>query len=377
MPEIDYRVDRAVAVISFANPPVNGLSHAVRAGIAAALERAQADPAVRAIVLTGAGGLFSGGADIREFGTPASTAEPTLRQLIDLVETSAKPVVAAIAGTCLGGGLELALAAHYRVASADAKLGLPEVKLGLLPGAGGTQRLPRLVGVERAIDMIVSGEPVPATSLANTALLDHVVDGDPLAGAVELAASADVATRPPPRTRDIPLDEPNARGPVRGRSGQAQDGSGPCCRRRCARWTRSKRRADRSMKDLPIERRAFLELMETPESKGLRHAFFAERAAGKVDGITPSTPVRPLDQAAVIGAGTMGAGIAVALLDAGIPLWLVEADQAALDRGLARIAGIYDGQVKKGRLTAERTGSPPGAAPADPLLRRPSARPMW
>ena len=210
MPEIDYRVDRAVAVISFANPPVNGLSHAVRAGISAALERAQADPAVRAIVLTGAGGLFSGGADIREFGTPASTAEPTLRQLIDLVETSAKPVVAAIAGTCLGGGLELAMAAHYRVASADAKLGLPEVKLGLLPGAGGTQRLPRLVGVEQAIDMIVerragAGEGPGETPRCSIAWWTAIR----CAAAVELAASAEVATTPPPRTRDIPLDQPN------------------------------------------------------------------------------------------------------------------------------------------------------------------------
>jgi 3-hydroxyacyl-CoA dehydrogenase len=209
MPEIHYRIDRAVAVISFANPPVNGLSHAVRVALVAALERAQADPIVRAIVLTGAGGLFSGGADIREFGTPASMAEPTLGQLIDLVETSPKPVIAAIAGTCLGGGLELALAAHYRVAGADARLGLPEVKLGLLPGAGGTQRLPRLVGVERALDLIVSGEPLPAKDLANTALLDRVVDGDLLVAAVDLAASNEVTTRPPPRTRDIPLDEPN------------------------------------------------------------------------------------------------------------------------------------------------------------------------
>ncbi|MBA2459863.1 MAG: enoyl-CoA hydratase/isomerase family protein, partial [Gemmatimonadales bacterium] len=204
-----YRLDRAVAIISFLNPPVNGLAHDVRAGIARALERAQTDPSARAIVLTGAGGLFSAGADIREFGTPASTADPTLRRLIDLLETSAKPVIAAIAGTCLGGGLELTLGAHYRVASADARLGLPEVKLGLLPGAGGTQRLPRLVGVERAIDMIASGEPVPATALANTALLELVVDGDPLAGAVELAASTRVATEPPPRTRDIPLHEPS------------------------------------------------------------------------------------------------------------------------------------------------------------------------
>jgi 3-hydroxyacyl-CoA dehydrogenase len=350
VPEIDYRVDRAVAVISFVNPPVNGLSQAVRAGISAAVERAQADSAVRAIVLTGAAGLFSGGADIREFGTPASMADPTLRQLIHQVETSAKPVVAAIAGSCLGGGLELALAAHYRVASADAKLGLPEVKLGLLPGAGGTQRLPRLVGVETAIDMIVSGEPVAAAGLANMALLAHVVDGNPLAGAVELAASAPVATRPPPRTRDIPLNEPNLT---------------PLCEAARARLNTQRPLLPAPLRavdaieaagkpfdeGLAIERRAFLELMETPESKGLRHAFFAERAARKVDGVTPSTPVRPLDLAAVVGAGTMGTGIAVALLDAGIPLWLVEADQAALDRGLARIAGIYEGQVKKGKLT--------------------------
>ncbi|HEX3235922.1 MAG TPA: 3-hydroxyacyl-CoA dehydrogenase NAD-binding domain-containing protein [Gemmatimonadales bacterium] len=349
MGEIDYRVDRGVAVITFANPPVNGLSHAVRAGISAALERARTDPSVRAVVLTGAGGLFSGGADIREFGTPASTADPTLRRLVELVETSAKPVVAAIAGTCLGGGLELAMAAHYRVARADAKLGLPEVKLGLLPGAGGTQRLPRLVGVARAIEMIVSGEAVPATAVAHTALLDQVTDGDPLTQAVDLAASTAVATGPPPRVRDIPLDEPNlatlcqaARAtletarpllpaPVRAVDAIAAAG-GPFD------------------EGLATERQTFLELMESPESKGLRHAFFAERAAGKVDGITPSTAIRRLERAAVIGAGTMGAGIAVALLDAGIPLWLVETDQAALDRGLARIAGIYDAQVRKGKL---------------------------
>jgi 3-hydroxyacyl-CoA dehydrogenase len=348
--KIDYRVDRAVAVISFANPPVNGLSHAVRAGISAALERAQADPSLRAIVLTGADGLFSAGADIREFGTPASTADPTLRRLIDLVETSAKPVIAAIAGTCLGGGLELALAAHYRVASADAKLGLPEVKLGLLPGAGGTQRLPRLVGVERAIDMIVSGEPVPATGLANTALLDQVVDGDPLSRAVELAASAEVATRPPPRTRDIPLNQPSLAALCQAARARLITVRPPLPAP--LRAVDAIEAAGKAFDEgLAVERRAFLELMETPESKALRHAFFAERAAGKVDGITSSTPVRPLDQAAVIGAGTMGAGIAVALLDAGIPLWLVEADQAALDRGLARISGIYDGQVKKGKLT--------------------------
>ena len=350
MPQVDYQIRRAVAIIAFGNPPVNGLSHAVRSELAVALDRAAGDGAVRAIVLTGTGGLFSGGADIREFGTPAMLREPTLRQLIDTVETSRKPVIAAIAGPCLGGGLELALAAHYRVASADARLGLPEVKLGLLPGAGGTQRLPRLAGVETAIKMIVSGEPLPANLLEKTALLNRVVDGDPVAAAVELAAAPDVATRPPRRTRDIALDEPNLAAlceSARSRlKGQRPILPAPLCA------IDAIEAAGKPFEDgLAFERQAFLELMQTPESKALRHAFFAERAAGKVDDIGEATPVRPLDSAAVIGAGTMGVGIAVCLLNAGISLWLLEADQEALDRGLARIAGIYDGQIRKGKLT--------------------------
>ena len=352
MPAIDYRTDRNLALISFAGPPVNGLSHAVRAGITAALQQAQADPAVRAVVLTGAGGLFSAGADIRELGTPASAAEPTLRQVIDRVETSPKPVIAAISGACLGGGLELAMAAHYRVASADAKLGLPEVKLGLLPGAGGTQRLPRLVGVERAIGMIVSGEPVPARALADTRLLDRVVDGDPVAAAVELAISTEVSASPPPRTRDIPPVEPGLAAlcdAARGRIATQRPVPPAPLRAIDAIEAAGGPFAE----GVALERRAFLELMESPESKGLRHAFLAERAAGKVDGIGSDTPVRPLERAAVIGAGTMGAGIAVALLDAGLRVRVLEADQAALDRGLARIAGIYDAQVRKGKLSAD------------------------
>jgi 3-hydroxyacyl-CoA dehydrogenase len=347
---LDYHLDRNVAVVTFGNPPVNGLSHALRAGIADALARANSDESARAIVLTGAGDLFSGGADIREFGTPASTAEPTLRRLIERIEASAKPVVAAIAGTCLGGGLELAMGAHYRVATVEARLGLPEVKLGLLPGAGGTQRLPRLVGAGRAIEMIVGGEPVRAADLASSRLLDRVVEGDPLAEAVRLAIHA----RPPhPRARDLPLDEPRL--------------SALC------EETRTKARRQRPVLPAPlralevieasagpfdqgliVERRAFLELMETPESRGLRHAFFAERAAGKAEDVTPATRVRPIDRSAVIGAGTMGAGITVALLDAGIPVRLLETDQAALDRGVARIAGIYEGQLNKGRLTSDQ-----------------------
>jgi 3-hydroxyacyl-CoA dehydrogenase len=348
--EVGYLVDRTVAVITFSNPPVNGLSHAVRAGIAQAVERAEADPSIRSMILTGTGGLFSGGADIREFGTPASTADPTLRQLVELVETSAKPVVAAIAGTCLGGGLELAMAAHYRVASPNAKLGLPEVKLGLIPGAGGTQRLPRLTGIEKAIEMIVTGEPVAARDLGNTALLDRVVDGDLLVAAVDFAASDGVTAGAPRKTRDIPLDSSSLA--ILCQTGRARlESQRPRLPAPLRALDAIEAGSGSFDEGLAVERRAFLELTESPESKGLRHAFFAERAAGKVEGVTPSTPVRPLEQAAVIGAGTMGAGIAVALLDAGIPVWLVEADQAALDRGLARIAGVYDGQVKKGRLS--------------------------
>jgi 3-hydroxyacyl-CoA dehydrogenase len=339
-----------VAIVTFANPPVNGLSHGVRAGIAAALERAVADASVRAIVLTGGGGFFSGGADIREFGTPASQADPNLRQLIERIETSVKPVVAAIGGACLGGGLELAMAAHYRVASAGAKLGLPEVKLGLIPGAGGTQRLPRLVGIERAIHMITGGEPVSAADVADTTLVYRVVNGHLLDETTDLAASDDVARNPPPRARDIALD-PSALRPLVDAARATLVAARPLLPAPLRALDAIQAGATSFDDGLAVERSAFDELMSSPQSRGFRHAFLAERAAGKVEDITSATPVRPIERAAVIGAGTMGAGIAVALLDAGLPVGLVETDQAALDRGVARVAAIYDGQVKKGRLS--------------------------
>ena len=189
MHHVDYARDGAAAVMTISNPPVNSISHAVRSALLDALDRAAMDDGVRAVVLAGAGSLFSGGADIREFGTPAARAAPQLRDVIAAFEASAKPVIAAIGGLCLGGGFELALGCHYRVARADARVGLPEVTLGLLPGAGGTQRLPRLVGVETALNMILSGERVPARELAKTALFDRVVDGDPVRAALELAES--------------------------------------------------------------------------------------------------------------------------------------------------------------------------------------------
>ena len=351
MPLADFSLHSHTALITFANPPVNGLSHAVRAGLAAALARAAADPAVRAVVLAGAGGRFSAGADIREFNTPKATEQPTLRQLIAQVETSAKPVVAAIAGTCLGGGLELALAAHYRVASADATLGLPEVKLGLIPGAGGTQRLPRLVGADRAISMITSGTPVPAAELAGTALLDALVEGDPVPAALDLASSHQVRDTPPRRTCDILLAEPDlsARCEAARARLASQSPHLPAPRRALEAIAAS---AGPFEAGLALERQAFLELLDSPESKALRYAFFAERTAGRIAGEQGAAAGRRIERAAVIGAGTMGAGIAVCFLNAGIPVWLIETNAAALERGVARIAGIFDAQVQKGRLDA-------------------------
>ena len=340
-----------VAVVTFENPPVNGLSHAVRIGLARALDRATADPAVAVVVLAGGGLNFSAGADIREFGTAAATAEPTLRQVIAQVEESPKPVIAAIQGSCLGGGLELAMAAHYRIASRAATLGLPEVKLGLIPGAGGTQRLPRLVGPARAIDLILGGEPARAGALAESGLLDRVVSEGPVGEAIGFAEAESPAPR---RTRDRAVDS------------AAVAAACEAARGRLASERHLLPAQQRSVEavaavslpfddGLDVERRAFIELMQSPESKALRHAFLAERAAGKVMDLPADTPVRPVEQAAVIGAGTMGAGIAVALLDAGIPVWLLETDAGALARGRGRIAGIYEAQVQKGRLTpAER-----------------------
>ena len=275
--EVGSRLQGRVAVVTFDNPPVNGLSHAVRVGLARAVERAIADEAVAAVVLAGGSRHFSAGADIREFGTPAAIAEPTLRQLIELVEDAPKPVIAAIQGSCLGGGLELALAAHYRIAARDATLGLPEVKLGLIPGAGGTQRLPRLVAPARALELILGGEPVRATALGESGLLDRVVSGDPVEEAIAFAESE---SPPPRRTRDRAVD-PAA--------------LAACCEAARVRLSSERHPLPASLraveavaaaalpfdKGLTVERLAFVELMQSPESKALRHAFLAERAAGR------------------------------------------------------------------------------------------------
>ncbi|MDE2294999.1 MAG: enoyl-CoA hydratase/isomerase family protein [Gammaproteobacteria bacterium] len=347
--------DGRVAVVTFGEPPVNSLGLTTRRDLAAALDAAITDPATAAIVLGGANGLFSAGADITEFGTPKMLAAPNLIDLIALIEASPKPIVAAIEGTCLGGGFEIALGCNYRVAGSGARLGLPEVKLGLLPGAGGTQRLPRLVGVEPALNLILSGEPVPATAFKGSPLLDRIVEGPVVAAAVELANAKveELSGRAPPRVRNRPLREPALDAFL----GFARNSIKAAFPNYPAPLAIVDAIASAATQDfdagIAAERRWFSELLHGPVSGALRHLFFAERAAAKIPDVPESTPLREVKRVGVIGAGTMGTGITINFLNAGIPVVLLELGREALDKGVARIAETYEGQVRKGRLTKE------------------------
>ena len=351
-----YEVRGQVAVITLNNPPVNGLGHATRLAVAEGVERAENDPAIKAIVITGAGKAFSGGADIREFGSPKALAEPNLGSLINRVEACTKPVVAAIHSVAMGGGLELALGCHYRVTAPGAKIALPEVKLGLLPGAGGTQRLPRALGVEPALNMIVSGEPVNSELLAQVpgqVLFQKIIDGDLIDGAVQFAM--DIADkRPLPRVRDIKAQHPEAQAFFQ----FARNTVGAMSKNfpaplQCVETVANA--VTMKFEDgLRAEREAFTHLMLTPESRALRHAFFAERAASKIPDVPEDTPLRRIERVAIIGAGTMGGGIAMNFLNAGIPVVILEMKQEALDRGVATIRKNYEAQVRKGKLKEDR-----------------------
>ncbi len=353
MNQTKYELNGAVAVITLDNPPVNGLGHDLRTGIVAGIDRAQADPKVKAIVLIGSGKGFSGGADIREFNTPKAAAQPTLRTVIRVVEDSSKPVIAAIGGFCMGGGLELALGCHYRVAVPAAQIAQPEVKLGLLPGTGGTQRLPRAIGVEAALNMIVSGNAIASEQFKGTALFDEIIQDDLLEGALAFAEKVVAQNLPLKRLREIQIDYPNAasyfqlaRNDIAARS---RDLPAPL---KCvdALEAAVSKPFDEG---LQVERQLFDYLMETPESKALRHAFFAERAASKIPDIPADTQARPIREVAVIGAGTMGSGISMNFLNAGIPVALLEINQQALDKGLATVRKNYERSLKRGRLTPE------------------------
>jgi len=352
----EYKADGALAVITLNNPPVNGLNLATRSACAEGIRRALADDAVKAIVLTGAGKAFSGGADIREFNSPKALEEPTLHTLIRMVEESAKPVVAAIHATCVGGGLELALGCHYRVAAPGAQIGLPEVKLGLLPGAGGTQRLPRAVGLKTALDMIVSGTPVPAVKLAGSRLFDRLIELHSETGFMQetLAFAAQIADmRPLPKLRDIKIEQPDAQALLDvARSAAAKNMHHLPAPLRCVEALAAAVNMPFE-EGLAYERDLFIEMVQSTASKALRHAFFAERAAGKIADMPEDTPLRAITTAAVIGAGTMGAGIAMNFANAGTPVKIVETTQEALEKGLATIRRNYESTMKKGRLSAE------------------------
>ncbi len=347
-----YRVHGDVAVITLDNAPVNGLGYALRSAVVECIDRANADAKVKAIVITGANDVFSGGADIKEFNTPKALAEPTLRTVIAAAESSAKPVISAINGTCMGGGLELSLGCHYRVAKADANVALPEVKIGLIPGAGGTQRLPRAIGVEAALNMIVSGAPVAAGKFKGTALIDEIVEGDFLAGALAFAKT--VEGKPLKRIRDIRIDYPDAEAYFGvARTTVAAMSKGFPAPLKCVDAVEASITKPFD-EGIQYERDLFMQLIVSPESRALRHAFFGERAASKIADVPADTPVRKIDSVAVIGAGTMGGGITMNFLSAGIPVTLLETKQEALDRGVATIRRNYEGSVKRGKLTQDK-----------------------
>ena len=352
MASVDASRHGDIVVLTLDNPPVNGFGWQQRRQLVEAIDTAAADPTVAGIVVTGAGTVFSGGADIREFGKAESMASPHLLDVIGVAEACTKPVVAAIGGTCMGGGLEFALGCHGRVALAEARVALPEVKIGLVPGAGGTQRLPRAVGLETAMNMIVSGEPVAARRLAQTSLFDAVVEENVIQAGVDVARKLAASARPLPRTRDRSVDHRDAEAYIQSTrtTVQAQFSREPA-RLQCVEAVAGSLKAfDEGMLQ---ERRLFVMLMATPESQSLRHAFFAERAASKIADVPADTPTRTIAQVGVIGAGTMGGGISMNFLNAAIPVTLVETSQEALDRGVATIRKNYENSARKGKLTSE------------------------
>ena len=349
-----YDVNGDIAVIRLDNPPVNGLGHALRQGIVAGIKQAEEDSNVNAVVIIGSDRAFSGGADITEFGTPKATAEPNLTTVINFLETASKPVVAAISGACMGGGLELALGCHYRIAKPDAQIALPEVKLGILPGAGGTQRLPRVIGAEHALNMIVSGAIMPAKQFKGSALFDDIVEGDLLESAQAFAKKVVSEKMPLKRVRDLKAKHPNPAGFfmfARNTVGAvAKNYPAPL---KCVDAVEAAVTMPFD-KGMEVERKAFVELLQTPESSALRHAFFAERLTSKIKDVPSDTPTRDIKSVGVIGGGTMGTGISINFLNAGIPVTLVEMKQEGLDRGVAAIQKVYEGRVEKGKMSEDK-----------------------
>jgi 3-hydroxyacyl-CoA dehydrogenase len=337
-----------VAVLTVENPPVNALSPGVPEALEAALEAAAADPAVRAVVIGGGGKTFIAGADINELQAAAQNpdAAPDLHPLLEKVEHCAKPVVMALHGTALGGGLELAMAGHYRIASPDALLGAPEVNLGIIPGAEGTQRLPRLVGVPAAIDLCVSGRLVKASEALDLGLVDRVVEGDLIEASAAFAR--EIAAKPVSRTSDRPIPSFDPAAFEAGRQQAAKirpHQTAPLLAIEAIEAATTLPFAEGCKREREISKRA----LASPQAQAMIHVFFAERGVSKVPGISKDTPVYPIRKVAIIGAGTMGGGIAMAFVNAGIPVLVKDTSQEALDRGLATVRRNYERSVKRGR----------------------------
>lgn len=341
---VTFTRDGTIGVIVIDNPPVNAASHAVRAGLMTALAEANAHPAVEAIVLACAGRTFVAGADVKEFGQPPR--EPLLPEVVKAIEASHKPVVTAVHGTALGGGFELALGAHARIASTDAQFGLPEVKLGIIPGAGGTQRLPRLVGVAAAMEIVASGRRVGATEAVKLGAADRIAEGGLIEDAKTFAR--ELIGAPLRRTGELAVPAFDADAAQKQIAAIEKKARGQVSPGRAARMVL--RAGSVSLQDgLAEERAAFRELVSSDQSVALRYVFAAERQAAKVAGIEGVEP-RPVRTVGVVGAGLMGAGIAVSFADAGFPVVVVERDRAALEAGKARIRDIYQRVVKSGRI---------------------------
>jgi 3-hydroxyacyl-CoA dehydrogenase len=348
--------DNEIAIITINNPPVNALSPGVPEGISEALDQIAKDDTIKAAVLIGGGRTFIAGADIKEFGkmTSGKPRGAGLHPLLLKIEDSSKPVVMAIHGTAFGGGLELAMAGHYRVALSTAQVGQPEVKLGLIPGAAGTQRLPRLAGVAKAVEMCMSGNPVKVEEAMNFGILDRIVEGDLLTGAVafarEVAGKRVCKTRERNEKLGSAADNKLIFSSARETAAKKQRGLLAPVAAIDAVEAATKMSFEEGCE---AERKLFIDCLFSEQSKSLIHVFFSEREVAKIPDVTKETPVIPINSAAVVGAGTMGGGIAMALANAGIPVLLKETDQAALDRGLAVIQSNYANSVKRGRLSPQ------------------------
>ena len=349
-----------VLIILSNNPPVNALAHAVRRGLVAAIEQAEADDSVKAVVIACEGQTFFAGADVSEFGTPKAFAEPMLPHVVDRIEACTKPVVAAIHGTALGGGLEVALSCHYRVALPSAKLGTPEVKLGLLPGAGGTQRLPRVAGVRKALEMCAGGNPISAKDAFDCGLVDRLIEDDLIPHAVGYAEEVrDVRPLPKSSERQYKINEcdPTVFEEYRKENARKFRGfDAPEANIRAVEFSCK----------LPYEegvieeRKLFMELMSGTQARAQQYFFFAERKAAKIEGLPEDTHPRPIKKVGVIGAGTMGGGISMNFLSAGIPVTIVEMGQEALDRGTGLVRKNYESTAAKGKLTVEQVSKAMG-----------------